>query len=146
MNSLHWATPTLGFSGHQNQYDAQQLMENRVTAILNVTQRPDPVWPPGITAMQDPTKDDGLFKSSAWFGKGIGFARREMLRGRVLIHCELGINRSPAMVYAVLRTLGHDPQQAVIMIHRASPQANPFKYQHDAEAALLDLGYIHGPA
>ena len=143
MNQVYWVTHKLGFSGHQNLYDAGQLQAMGIGAILNTTQRPDPKWPPPIVGLNDPAKDDGLPKPVVWFGRGITFTRRYMLHTRVLIHCEAGINRSPAMTYAVLRSLGNSPEESVIMIHRARGEANPFKYQHDAEQALQSLGFTH---
>ncbi|RYG11844.1 MAG: hypothetical protein EON92_09625, partial [Burkholderiales bacterium] len=44
--------------------------------------------------------------------------------GRVLIHCHMGINRSPSVAFAALLTLGWQPVDAMTAIRTARPVAN----------------------
>lgn len=44
--------------------------------------------------------------------------------GRVLVHCHMGINRSPSVAFAVLLTLGWHPVDAMAAIRAARPIAN----------------------
>jgi dual specificity phosphatase 3 len=44
--------------------------------------------------------------------------------GRVLVHCHMGINRSPSVAFAILLTLGWDPVDALTAIRSARPIAN----------------------
>jgi protein-tyrosine phosphatase len=44
--------------------------------------------------------------------------------GRILIHCHMGINRSPSVAFAVLVTLGWHPVQALTAIRSSRPIAN----------------------
>ena len=40
------------------------------------------------------------------------------------MHCAAGVHRSPIMVLAILRALGHERKHAINMIMEARPQAN----------------------
>jgi protein-tyrosine phosphatase len=126
----------MAVSGRVLQSDAAELSRLGVTGIVNVTQNPDPVWPSNIDYMQSPTKDDGLPKPTSWFTRVIPFALRHMHNGgKVLIHCEMGINRSPSMAYAVLRATGMDRNKAAQTVMTKLPMAH-LRYQKDADAAV----------
>ena len=85
--------------------------------------------------------DDGLPKSPTWFRGSIDFAL-EALRdpdAQILLHCGAGINRGPSSAYAVLRALGHSPDEAFRMITDARPIAAVL-YANDADEAIEELG------
>jgi protein-tyrosine phosphatase len=93
-----------------------------------------------IRYLASPTVDDGKPKPDEWFKKGIGFALTSLAipRARVLIHCMLGLSRSPSMTYAVLRSLGHSPDDAAALIKKARTLAT-ITYRQDADRAIAAI-------
>jgi dual specificity phosphatase 3 len=92
------------------------------------------------------TWDDGTAKRTAWFARSITFSIRALEgdpNARVLLHCGAGINRGPSAAYAVLRALGHDPEEAYELITAARPFAGII-YANDAEAAVSAIRARHG--
>ena len=137
---IHAVTPKIFVSGRQPLSATAAMQRLGITSVLNLTIRHDPNWP--FQTMEDGTPDDGLPKAASWFGKGIGFVLRAQHAGKVLIHCEAGVNRSPSMAYAVLRAMGRSPIEAADTVLRAVPRAN-LRYQQDAESAIRELGLSH---
>ena len=117
------------------------MQRQGITAVLNLTIRHDPNWP--FPTFQDGTPDDGQHKTSAWFGPGITRALHVMHNGgKILVHCEAGVNRSPSMAYAILRAMGRSPGEATHLVLKAIPKAN-LRYAADAEEALQDLKLVN---
>jgi len=80
----------------------------------------------GLEVLDNGTTDDFLPKPTTLFWKGVDFALKafEQPQGKVYVHCAAGVHRSPIMVLAILRALGHERKQAINMIMEARPQAN----------------------
>jgi protein-tyrosine phosphatase len=93
-----------------------------------------------IRYLANPTTDDGKPKPDEWFKKGIGFVLTSLAvpKTRVLIHCMLGVSRSPSMTYAVLRSLGHSGDDAVKLIKKARLLAG-VRYRDDADRAIAAI-------
>lgn len=81
---------------------------------------------PGIEYVWLGTHDDGGSQSDAWFYMGIAAAldALEDPNRTVLVHCHMGINRAPSMVFAILLALGWDATDALEAIRSARPIAN----------------------
>ena len=79
------------------------------------------------------THDDGGAQSDAWFYQGIavGLDVLEDPDRTLLVHCHMGINRAPSMVFAILLASGWDPVAALDAIRAARPIAN-ILYADDA--------------
>ncbi len=90
-----------------------------------------------IRYLANPTADDGKPKPVEWFKKGIGFVLTSLAipNARVLIHCMMGVSRSPSMTYAVLRALGNSGDDAVKLIRTARVLAG-VRYREDADRAI----------
>jgi protein-tyrosine phosphatase len=85
-----------------------------------------------------PTEDDGQPKAWEWFLRGVQFARQVLgdPSAKLLVHCAAGVNRSPAMTYAVMRAvLGMPAGKAWKAIERARPKAKA-RYMLDADRAV----------
>ena len=80
----------------------------------------------GVQVLWNGCEDDFLPKPSDLFWKGVQFTLEALVNpnAKVLFHCAAGVHRSPLMLLAVLRILGHDRRQAMDMIMEARPQAN----------------------
>lgn len=80
----------------------------------------------GVQVLWIKCEDDFLPKPYELFRQGIEFTLKALQdpRAKVLFHCAAGVHRSPMMLLAVLRVLGHERRQAVNMILEARPHAN----------------------
>jgi len=101
------ASEILPFLFIGNQRDAanrERLTELGVTHILNVTSHlPQHFENDGITYKRLPATDNGSQNLKQYFSEAINFiecARKE--NGKVLVHCQAGVSRSPTIVAAYL--------------------------------------------
>jgi protein-tyrosine phosphatase len=80
----------------------------------------------GVSVLWNGCEDDYLPKPPTLFWTGVQFAMDalESPEAKILFHCAAGIHRSPLMLLAVLRVLGHDEEQAIGMIREARPEAD----------------------
>ncbi|MBI3894465.1 MAG: dual specificity protein phosphatase family protein [Acidobacteria bacterium] len=95
----------------------------------------------GIRILWNGCDDDFMPKPSELFWEGVRFALEAIAnpQARVLFHCAAGIHRSPLMLLAVLRVMGHGSEEAMDMIRAARPQADfPLVYLESLEDFLLD--------
>jgi protein-tyrosine phosphatase len=79
-----------------------------------------------VTVLWNGCEDDYLPKPPELFWSGVRFALDALERpeAKILFHCAAGIHRSPLMLLAVLRVLGHIEEAAVRMILEARPEAD----------------------
>jgi len=89
-----------------------------------------PVWVSWL-----PVLDDGLPKPEGWFHAGIALAN-QVGDGRLAVVCASGMERAPAMTYAILRHRGTAQEAASGALNRARPGCVPLVYQDSAEQAL----------
>jgi len=90
-----------------NQRDAankERLTELGVTHILNVTAHlPLHFENEGITYMRLPASDSGSQNLKQYFSEAISFIEcAQAANGKVLVHCQAGVSRSPTIVAAYL--------------------------------------------
>ena len=80
----------------------------------------------GIEILWNGCEDDFLPKPAELFWKGIRFTLEALAASdtKILFHCAAGVHRSPLMLLAVLRVLGHERRAAMDMISDARPQAS----------------------
>jgi hypothetical protein len=80
----------------------------------------------GIPILWNGCDDDGLPKPPELFWAGVVFALEalENPASKILFHCAAGIHRSPLMLLALLRVLGHEEAEAIRMIRAARPIAD----------------------
>lgn len=131
MTEFKRVLPNLYISGRPLKGQTLQMHRLGITAVLNLSIKPDPAW--GTEYLQDGQPDDGAPRTLLWWSKGLNFADGRMQRGRLLVHCEAGLVRSPSMAYAILRQLGHDPSTAKRLVIRAQPRSW-FRYAQDYES------------
>jgi|SRR5579883_1472852 len=136
---------------------AQYLAGQGITHIVNCHTRDesDLVRDLPLAYLHCPTEDDGQPKGAEWFRPGIAFvlnalacapARiRAPLPGgasptRIYVHCAMGYQRGPSMLYAALRALGLSPALAEKLVRTGRPGVG-LCYQRDADRAIKQLGY-----
>ncbi|GEP40327.1 hypothetical protein NPS01_39900 [Nocardioides psychrotolerans] len=80
---------------------------------------------PDVAYRWDGMDDAGQVVPDAWWDGIADWAVSAITAGgRVLVHCHMGINRSPSAAYAILLTMGWDPVEALAAIRSARPIAN----------------------
>ena len=96
----------------------------------------------GIRVLWNGCDDDNLPKPPELLWAGVLFALEalENPESKLLFHCAAGIHRSPMMLLAVLRVLGHEEAEAIGMIARARPEADfPSTYLESVEAFVREF-------
>jgi protein-tyrosine phosphatase len=114
-----------------NQRDAsskEKLMELGITHILNVTSHlPLHFENDGIEYKRLPASDSGSQNLKQYFAEAISFiddARDK--NGKVLVHCQAGVSRSPTIVAAYLMARSHKSlQEAFAFIREQRPIVAP---------------------
>ncbi len=134
-----WVTPRIALgSGVWDQDDVDAIVRDGITDVLDCCGDVGHLYRRApVSYLSWPTPDDGRAQPDDWFLHGVAFVSGALRtpRARAMIYCTAGINRSPAMCYALLRLLGHDAAEAEAMILRARPLAS-MKYRDDAERAM----------
>lgn len=140
----HWVTERIAVGGAvvTNEH-VQALVADGITHVLDcrLAEGGERLYQgTTIRYLANPTADDGKSKPDEWFKKGIGFVLTALAipKARILIHCMLGVSRSPSMTYAVLRSLGHAPDDAVKLIKKARVLAG-VTYRADADRAIAAI-------
>jgi hypothetical protein len=91
-----------------------------------------------VTHLANGTIDGADSDAVRWFGRSIEFSVQALDSDpavRVLLHCSVGINRGPSSAYAVLRALGHPPDEALELIVDVRPFVGLIRVD-DAEHAV----------
>ena len=142
MTGITFLTPWLAVGGALEAADVDDALRQGITHIVNCrVSFDDSELINGRAAyLWDPAPDDRRPKEPRWFLEAIEFVRtaRRDPDAKVLIHCTGGIDRSPSLAYAVLRSLGWSRVRAERTIGEAHPEAR-LVYRDDAEAAVQDL-------
>jgi len=142
-------TPQLVLSGDlahdRNEARSQlaQWSQAGITHIVDVRSEDDDEWfvnlhAPHIAYHWLGVDDDGTPRDHDWFEAGVTSIRaawRQPL-AKVLVHCQMGMNRGPSMGYAAMLATGWDPVEALVAIRAARPIATTF-YAPDAVAWWL---------
>jgi len=130
MVDYHFVTDRLAVGGCiRNAECMRHLVSAGITHVINMMHEFDDHAinaGTGIELLQNGTTDDFLPKPTTLFWKGVDFTLKafENPSAKVYVHCAAGVHRSPIMVLAILRALGHERKQAINMITEARPQAN----------------------
>lgn len=133
--------------GLRTSADVDQLIADKITHIIDCCGEFNDITLlaayPGISYLYNGTEDDGKPKPPIWFAKSIEFALQAFVEAhcRLYVHCAAGVNRGPSTAYAILLALGLPPTIAEQLIRSNRPQVG-LAYKIDAEAAVIDLGYV----
>jgi protein-tyrosine phosphatase len=104
------------------------LKENKIRYIVNCAYDPMEYNEEisGINYLQLPLKDEPSQRLLPYFKHVVEFIQESLKHGPVLVHCELGISRSPSMIVAyLLATKGMNVQEAFQHLSSFSPSVNP---------------------
>jgi len=105
-----------------------QWVNAGVTHIVDVRgEASDAKWvgltQPDITYIHLGTHDNGGAQDFRWFDQGVQAIVKalEDPDAQIVVHCHMGINRAPSMVFAALLKLGYGIQPALNAIRTARP-------------------------
>lgn len=108
----------------------EELSEAGITHIIDVrAEWSDQLlvhrWAPEIHYLHHPVADDGAIIPPAWFDTAVEWVGRALAdpNARVLVHCHMGVNRSPSLVLALLLDAGMPLRAALDAIRTARPVA-----------------------
>lgn len=134
--------PDLAVGGMVHPDDIDELRELGITHVLSVNWPDRPEYPEVVAAFRHldlAILDDAQPKPPEWFQAGTAFASSLGPTDKLLVHCGHGINRGPAMTYAILRSRGYDPAAAEAVLREGRPQTGGRTwaiYARCADAAL----------
>ena len=130
MLDYHFVTERLAVGGSIGTADnMRELARAGITHVVNVQKEFDDSLiadGTGIQVLWVGCEDDFLPKPAKLFWDAVQFTLQALTDpdSKVLFHCAAGVHRSPLMLMAVLRVLGHERRQAIDLIVDARPQAN----------------------
>lgn len=139
---VSWVLPDLAVGGMPHDWDIPRLQELGVTHVLSVNWPDRPEYPEVVAAFAHldlAILDDAEPKPPEWFRAGIAFAESVPPEGKLLVHCGHGINRSPAMVYAILLSRGVKDPEAKLRTARHQTGTSTFAIYRDSAHAALGL-------
>jgi protein-tyrosine phosphatase len=122
----------------------RSLADSGITHVVNLQREFDDrsiVGSTGVAILCIDCADDFLPKPSELFWDAALFTLAALRQpgARVLFHCAAGIHRSPMMLLAILRVLGHTSEEASAMISSVRPQADfPDVYLESIEEFLVE--------
>lgn len=134
-----WVTDQIALGSAISEEHIDALVRDGITHVLDCRLSPESkalYARTGIIYRQNGVADNGKPKADEWFWSGIDFVTRA-LRGphrRALVHCKLGMSRSPTMVYAILLSQGMPSKDAQALISKSRVVAK-VTYEKDARRA-----------
>ncbi|APR75863.1 Hypothetical protein A7982_01210 [Minicystis rosea] len=134
-----WVTEHIALGSAVSEEDIDVLVRDGITHVIDCRLGPGSkalYERTGIVYLQIGVADDGKPKADEWFWSGIDFATRALRipRSRLLVHCKMGMSRSPTMVYAILLTQGRSSEDAQALISKSRIVAK-VTYETDARRA-----------
>lgn len=117
-------TPLLILGSFQDAQDAELLEACGIQALLSL----EPVTaPPGIHCQLQLTLRDRQPLAADTLERALDFIHQQIRAGRrILVHCQMGISRSPTLVAAYLhRHQGMPLDEAVTWLRHLRPEVDP---------------------
>jgi len=145
MPDLHYVTRQLAVGGAILTSDVMRAVAAAgITHIVNLQEEFDDHAIRGnieVSILWNACTDDLLPKPPNFFWKGVQFTLQALQdeNSKVLFHCAAGIHRSPMMLLAVMRVMGHGPHDAIQLIQGVRLQAYfPMVYLESVENFVLE--------
>ena len=113
----------------ESQEFAEALRAAGITHVLNLFRGDlESFWRGHVRYV--PQEDDGSPRTTAQVKMAVDYAF-DVLRdgGKLYIHCQWGLGRSPAACYAILRHFGFSQDEAVALINKKRPRCATWNWQ-----------------
>ena len=104
----------------------EEILKNSgITAILNVAQEAHP--DPDLSKFDyyKVSIDDGQAMDFSHLSDAVEYIHTRIRRGKVLVHCLMGVSRSSTIVLCYLHECGFSLREAMNLIKRKRPDAQP---------------------
>ncbi|KAJ7344148.1 hypothetical protein JRQ81_000098 [Phrynocephalus forsythii] len=125
-----------------NAANFEELQKNRVTHILNVTREIDNFFPDQFTYMNVRLYDEEASQLLPHWTDTYGFISDARAKGRVLVHCKMGVSRSGSTVIAyAMKEYGWSLERALGHVRERRPIVHPnpgFMRQLEFYEGILD--------
>lgn len=112
-----------------DRYAIYETKKCGIENILNVTREPDSTYmsmPQGANWKEIPVEDNTKTDIAKYFPETYAFIDQALKQGKVLVHCEQGISRSPTVVAAYLmKKWVMSADEALKFIASKRPSINP---------------------
>jgi len=121
---MHFVTPDLAIGRRVDAEDGQNLVAHGIQAMLSLC----PVMrPEGIACQLSVDVKDRAELPAEAMQEAVAFLRKQIQAGRrVLVHCEMGLSRSPSIVVAYLHAVHGMPiDSAVALVKERHSMATP---------------------
>lgn len=119
-------TDDLYISGYEFASNLSELQRHRITHILNMSYEYDDAFPNEFTYMHIPAKDTLTERLGPWFHDIAAFvAEAKKSNGTTLVHCQLGISRSFALLASVIINEELCVSSAFNLLKGAAPDVEP---------------------
>lgn len=147
---MHFITPVFAVGNRADAENAETLATHRIDAVLSLA----PIArPAGIVSQLSMDVADRVALPVAAIQEAVGFLQAQTRLGRrVLVHCEMGISRSPSIAVAYLHeALGMPIDEALQLIQAKNPFAEPHPLllasirAHYRKPAVVDLSGNENP-
>ena len=120
---LHW----LYLGNFENAQDIKELRRNNITNILNCAiECKNKTLPKSITELHLDVRDEPEFYIIKYFEKSNEFINKVRTEGgSILVHCKMGLSRSPSFIIAFLiKYYGFTVDSAINFLKRKRPYVN----------------------
>lgn len=148
---LDFITPQIVIGSRRDAENDDALIHHRIDAVLSLATLPRPA---SVSRQFSLEMRDRVTLPGEVIEEAVAFLREQVKRGRrVLVHCEMGYSRSPAIVACYLhQELGMELDAAVRHIRAARPAADPhpvlfasIREYYAADSDELDLSGNENP-
>lgn len=137
-NAFDWLIPEqLGACVHPGvgEQAAAQLRSGRITLLINMHERPDPVEL--LAALKAESLhlpvSDSLAPTQSQLDEGVAAIRDALARGeRVAVHCAAGLGRTGTLLAAYLVSQGCDAEEAITRVRAARRGSVETREQEEA--------------
>ena len=120
---LHW----LFLGNFENACDIKELRRNNITYILNCAiECKNKTLPKSINELHLDVRDEPEFNIIKYFDKSNAFINKVRTEGgSILVHCKMGLSRSPSFIIAFLiKYYGFTVDSAISFLKRKRPYVN----------------------
>ena len=131
-----WVTPQLALSGDLGddiasmKHHLDEWVDAGITHIVDVRVEADDSTfvarlAPDVTLLLARRRRRRRAAADEWFDAGAAAVMAAVAdpAARVMVHCHMGVNRGPSLLFAAMLALGHDPVDAITDIRRRRPIA-----------------------
>lgn len=105
--------------------DAEQVSRDECPCIMTLCERAPTLCDAGFAHIHAPIPDETYLKPHVWNERVCALTRAVRDEPAVLVHCRLGVSRSPTLLAAYLTCCGWTLESALALLVLVRPQVRP---------------------